>query len=242
MYIVPEEKYIAKGYWQPYSLGEELHRSAERHAERIAVVSGGRRVTYRELDRLVDEYAAGMIELGIRPGDRVLLQLPNRLEFVLAAFALFRFGGIPIMGLPASREADIAALCRLAEPVAYITTDKYGSTEYRSIVESLSHGHPYLKYLITDNGGIEGTIPLETLRKPNPVISWAPPRFTETAVLLLSGGTTGTPKLIPRRHTDYAYTPAPRPSVAASTRTARIWWFSPSRTTSRCRLRESSGR
>lgn len=205
MYIVPEEKYIAKGYWQPYSLGEELHRSAERHAERIAVVSGGRRVTYRELDRLVDEYAAGMIELGIRPGDRVLLQLPNRLEFVLAAFALFRFGGIPIMGLPASREADIAALCRLAEPVAYITTDKYGSTEYRSIVESLSHGHPYLKYLITDNGGIEGTIPLETLRKPNPVISWAPPRFTETAVLLLSGGTTGTPKLIPRRHTDYAY-------------------------------------
>ena len=74
MYIVPEEKYIAKGYWQPYSLGEELHRSAERHAERIAVVSGGRRVTYRELDRLVDEYAAGMIELGIRPGDRVLLQ------------------------------------------------------------------------------------------------------------------------------------------------------------------------
>lgn len=205
MYIVPEEKYIAKGYWQPYSLGEELHRSAERHAERIAVVSGGRRVTYRELDRLVDEYAAGMIELGIRPGDRVLLQLPNRLEFVLAAFALFRFGGIPIMGLPASREADIAALCRLAEPVAYITTDKYGSTEYRSIVESLSHGHPYLKYLITDNGGIEGTIPLETLRKPNPVISWDPPRFTETAVLLLSGGTTGTPKLIPRRHTDYAY-------------------------------------
>ena len=96
MYIVPEEKYIAKGYWQPYSLGEELHRSAERHAERIAVVSGGRRVTYRELDRLVDEYAAGMIELGIRPGDRVLLQLPNRLEFVLAAFAPLLSGLYPM--------------------------------------------------------------------------------------------------------------------------------------------------
>ena len=205
MYTVPEDTYIAKGYWQPYSLGEELHRSAEKHADRIAVVSGDRRVTYRELDRLVDEYAAGMIDLGIRPGDRVLIQLPNRLAFVVAAFALFRFGALPIMGLPASRQADIAALCRLAEPVAYITTDRYGSTEYRSIVESLREGHPYLKFVITDNGGIEGTIPLETLRKPDPVVSWTPPRFTDTAVLLLSGGTTGTPKLIPRRHTDYAY-------------------------------------
>ena len=205
MYIVPEETYIASGYWQPYSLGEELRRSAERHADRIAVVSGERRVTYRELDQLVDEYAAGMIELGIRPGDRVLLQLPNRLAFVLTAFALFRLGAIPIMGLPANREADIAALCRLAEPVAYITTDKYGSTEYRSIVETLSSGHPYLKYFITDNGGIEDTIPLESLRRPDPVINWVPPHFTETAVLLLSGGTTGTPKLIPRRHTDYVY-------------------------------------
>ena len=116
MYIVPEETYIASGYWQSYLFGEELRRSAERHADRIAVVSGERRVTYRELDQLVDEYAAGMIELGIRPGDRVLLQLPNRLAFVLTAFALFRLGAIPIMGLPANREADIAALCRLAEP------------------------------------------------------------------------------------------------------------------------------
>lgn len=193
---------------------------------------------------LVDEYAAGMIELGIRPGDRVLLQLPNRLEFVLAAFALFRFGGIPIMGLPASREADIAALCRLAEPVAYITTDKYGSTEYRSIVESLSHGHPYLKYLITDNGGIEGTIPLETLRKPNPVISWAPaPVYGNGRILLLSGGTTGTPKLSPAAIPTTPITPAPASRALRPQRGQRcIWWFSPSRTTSRCRLRESSGR
>lgn len=205
MYSVPEEEYIARGYWRPYTLGEELHRAAERHPDRIAVVSGERRVTYRELDRLVDEHAAGMLELGIRPGDRVLLQLPNRLAFVVVSFALFRFGAIPIMGLPASREADILALCRLAEPVAYITTDSFGPNEYGSIVERLARERLSVRHLITDNGGIPGTIPLESLRRPNPVTTWTPPAFTDTAVLLLSGGTTGTPKLIPRRHTDYAY-------------------------------------
>lgn len=204
MYIFPEERYLREGDWLPYSLGEELRRSAEKHADRIAVVSGERRLTYGELDKLVSEYAAGLYDLGIRPGDRVLVQLPNRLEFVLAAFALFRFGAIPIMALPASRQTDIAALARLAEPVAYITTDRYGSTDYRSIIEALSKGHPYIRFFITDNGSVEGTIPFDSLRRQGTVGVWEEPSFRETAVLLLSGGTTGTPKLIPRAHADYA--------------------------------------
>lgn len=205
MYQVPEREYVEKGYWQPRTLGEELRISARRHADRTAVVAPDGSVSYGELDGMADEYAAGMAKLGIMPGDRVLVQLPNRLSLIVTAFALFRLGAVPIMALPASRQADVTALCALAEPVAYITTDSSGSVEYRSTVEALRQGHDYLRYIITDNGKIEGTIPLETLRIRNGKPEVREPSFTDTALLLLSGGTTGTPKLIPRRHTDYAY-------------------------------------
>ena len=140
MYQVPEREYVEKGYWQPRTLGEELRISARRHADRTAVVAPDGSVSYGELDGMADEYAAGMAKLGIMPGDRVLVQLPNRLSLIVTAFALFRLGAVPIMALPASRQADVTALCALAEPVAYITTDSSGSVEYRSTVEALRQG------------------------------------------------------------------------------------------------------
>ena len=205
MYQVPEREYVEKGYWLPRTLGEELHEAAHKYAARTAVVASDGTVTYEELDRLADEYAAGLASLGIEAGDRVLVQLPNKLSLIIAVFALFRIGAIPIMALPASRQADITALCSLAEPVAYITTDRSGSLEYGPTVDALKSNYSYLQHIITDNGGIEGAIPLKSLRKRGGKPPFKSFSFTDTALLLLSGGTTGTPKLIPRRHTDYAY-------------------------------------
>ena len=205
MYQVPVQEYMEKGYWQPLTLGEELHEAARKYAGRTAVVAPDGSVTYGELDCLADEYAAGIAGLGIQSGDRVLVQLPNKLSLMVTVFALFRLGAIPIMALPASRQADVTALCALAEPVAYITTDRSGSLEYGPTVEALKSGYPHLRHIITDNGGIEGTIPLQSLRKQGGLPPSGTCSFTDTALLLLSGGTTGTPKLIPRRHTDYAY-------------------------------------
>jgi yersiniabactin salicyl-AMP ligase len=205
VYRVPEEEYIEKGYWRPLSLGEELSEWSEKYGDNVALVSAEGTITYRELDALVDEYAAGFFSLGIRKGDRVLLQLPNRIAFIAVSFAFFRIGAVPIMGLPANRAADIAALCALAEPVAYVTTDAWGSVEYRPVVEELSRRRLLPRLVITDNGGIAGTIPLESLRVPNSPLIRESPDFRDVAMFLLSGGTTGTPKLIPRRHTDYAY-------------------------------------
>ena len=51
--------------------------------------------------------AAGLAELGIASGDRVLLQLPNGCEFAVALFALLRAGAIPVMCLPGHRAAEL---------------------------------------------------------------------------------------------------------------------------------------
>jgi yersiniabactin salicyl-AMP ligase len=155
------------------------------------------------LDQHADELASGLHQLGIQRGDRILVQLPNSIEFVVSCFALFRLGAIPILSMPASREADIDALCALAGPVAYITTSRFLGFDYYAMAKKIISKHASLKYLITDDDTMDGGLTLNNLKRPPCDIKG--PHYRDTAVLLLSGGTTGTPKLIPRTHTDYAY-------------------------------------
>ncbi len=195
--------YEQKGYWQPFTLGEHLRAWARKYGERVALVGQGRRMSYKELDRCADELASGFYHLGIKPGDRILIQLPNRIEFVLSCFALFRIGAIPILSMPSGREADIDALCNLAGPVAYITTSRFLGFDFYALAQKMASKHPCLKYIITDEGVESGNLALCNLgRPPSDLVG---PHYRDTALLLLSGGTTGTPKLIPRTHTDYAY-------------------------------------
>jgi 2-furoate---CoA ligase len=78
------------------TLGELLARAALRRPEADAVVDGRRRLTYAELDRHATALAHGFAGVGVRPGDRVLLVLRNRLEHVIAYWALQRLGGVPV--------------------------------------------------------------------------------------------------------------------------------------------------
>ena len=195
-------KYEQKGYWKPLTLGEHLRNWAQEYGERIALVEQEKRISYNELDRRADELASGLQHLGIQQGDRVLIQLPNSIEFVVSCFALFRLGAIPVLCMPANREADIDAICALAEPVAYITVDTFLGFDHHALAQKMVSQHPFLKYLIVD-GDHSDSYALNSLGRPKKNIP--SPHYHDTALLQLSGGTTGTPKLIPRTHTDHAY-------------------------------------
>lgn len=193
-------------YQQPLTLGQRLHHWATRSAEQTALICEGERLSYRELDRRVNVLAAGLHRLGLCRGDRVLLQMPNSVEFVVTTFALFRLGVIPVMLMMASREQDIDAFCSLAEPAAFFTTESFLGFSYRQQAVQAQRQHPCLTWIIVDGAVLnpqEEKLPVATtdgiLALP------AEPDPTGTAVLLLSGGTTGVSKLIPRTHADYAY-------------------------------------
>ena len=199
----PEVDYEQKGYWQPNTLGEYLKSRAQLFGNRIVLVGDGRRVSYTDLDITADELAAGFIHLGIKKGDRVLVQLPNNIEYVASCFALFRVGAIPILTMPASREADIDGLCALAEPSAYITTGRFLGFDFQALARKIASRHSCIEHIIIDDESQTDAVTLDSLRRPPETIDG--PHYLDTALLLLSGGTTGTPKLIPRTHTDYAY-------------------------------------
>lgn len=201
------ERYRAKGYWEGRTLGERLRDRGGAYADRTALVDGARRWTYAELDAQVDRFAHGLHGLGIRRGDRVVVQLPNIAEFVHVWFALLRIGAVPVHALPGHRRAEIAHLVRLAGAVAYVVPDRHQRFDYRELASEVltEHGCGSLAHVVVSGEpGAHTRLADLGARDAGPYDDPAV-AASDLAILLLSGGTTGLPKLIPRTHDDYAY-------------------------------------
>lgn len=193
----------------PAPISEQLRHWAMQYNQHIALVDGHRRWTYTELNQKTDSLANGFYQLGLRPGDRVLVQLPNHASFVTVLFALMRIGCIPILAMPTQRSHDIEALVELAEPVAYVIPALEPEDERWALARNLTK-QQHLRWVLIDSEDETLSLPfvtLASLSQPtrDEAVSVPTPPSETTALLLLSGGTTGTPKLIPRTHADYSY-------------------------------------
>jgi mycobactin salicyl-AMP ligase len=199
--------YRAAGYWSGRTVDSMLSDAVQNWPTHVAVVDadGAQRLTFAQLDERADRAAAGLAELGIAAGDRVLLQLPNSCEFAVALFALLRVGAIPVMCLTGHRAAELGHFAAVSEATALLIPDSASGFDYRPMAQELSRDHPGLRHVIVDGD-------------PGPFTSWSQvcassverpephnPDPESPALLLVSGGTTGTPKLIPRTHNDYVY-------------------------------------
>src|ERR1700683_4323218 len=104
------DRYIREGYWKTETIAEAVAASAQRHPDSIAVIDANRSLTF---SKLIDE-AAGLAsvieENGLRRGDRIVIQLPNCVEFASLFLACMDVGVIPVMALPALRRAELEYL------------------------------------------------------------------------------------------------------------------------------------
>lgn len=204
----PEERaaaYRRAGYWEDRALGSILRRAAERWPEKAGVVDSEGSYTFAELDARADRIAAGLAARGISPGDRMLLQLPNSREFAVAAFALLRAGVVPVLCLPGHRAAELGHFATVSGAVGMVIPDAIAGFDYRGMASELVEANPNLRHVLV--AGEPGTF--DSWSALADVPGARPPEFTidpdQPAVLLVSGGTTGLPKLIPRTHNDYVY-------------------------------------
>ncbi len=205
------EAYRRKGYWKGKTLGESLDDWAARYGERVAVVSGEERVSYRELRERAESVAVALAALGIAPRDRVVIQLHNVPEFFYVIFGLFKLGALPVLALPAHRETEIRYLIEFSEAVAYCSPVSFRGFDYVGMVRAIAPKTPTLKHvLVVGADAPPGTVSIEAMARSRPrnaaeVLSRHRPKAADVAFFLLSGGTTGLPKLIPRTHDDYIY-------------------------------------
>jgi 2,3-dihydroxybenzoate-AMP ligase len=200
------KRYRDLGYWQGLTLTDLLARPIRRAPDKTALIHGGERIAYRTLGETVDRLACGFIDAGIKPLDRVVVQLPNIPEFVYTYFALARIGAIPVTALRAHRHSEVGHFLRASGAVAYVIPDAIRGFDYRAMAQELAPHAPELRMVVVVGEPAVGQHALSKLLA-TPADAGAlvalRPDPGEVTTMLLSGGTTSLSKLIPRTHDDY---------------------------------------
>lgn len=192
--------YRAAGFWRDESLGDLLLEFAATDPGRIAVVDAAGAHSYGDLNARVDRVAGGLAGLGVAPGDRILVQLPNDVDFVVVLIAAMRIGAAPVLALPSHRRSDLEHLARLAGTRVLVLADAAGSTDLRPTARQLRTTTPVEQVVV--RGDAAEFIALADLGGPAPT---APVDPASPAFYFLTGGTTGRSKLVPRAHREYSY-------------------------------------
>jgi amino acid adenylation domain-containing protein len=104
-----------------------LEASAKRHPQKVALVCGERRFTYRELDLAANRLARALCWAGVQRGDRVAILLENSAEAVIAIFGTLKAGGAVMALHPSTTPERLSLLLRDATPAAMITDSRHGA-------------------------------------------------------------------------------------------------------------------
>ena len=203
-------RYRAKDYWRDRPLRDEFAAVWRKFADRVALIDGNRLYSYADIDRITDNLALNLLELGLKPVDRVVPTLPNVAEFVLLYFALQKIGAIPIAALVTHRYSEISQFVNIAEATACIYPERVGDFSFGPVLKRIADENPCLKLRLVlgrpGAGEVSLTELIETPAKlPKSRLADIALDPTDPCIFQLSGGTTGIPKLIPRTHNDYAY-------------------------------------
>ncbi|MFW7524928.1 (2,3-dihydroxybenzoyl)adenylate synthase [Vibrio ostreicida] len=192
-----KQRYDDASLWHNQPLWSLLTQAVNGQAEKVAVRDMDSTLSYRELLKQADEVAQGLINQGFQSGDRLVMQLTNSTPFALTFFALQRAGLVPIMALPAHGLTEIDHFVAVSGAKGYIGEGVAGS----DMAQALRQNHAQLTQTYVLNH------PQSPRPLPNQVNErlFTPPTVDpdHPALFLVSGGTTGLPKLIPRSHNDY---------------------------------------
>jgi 2,3-dihydroxybenzoate-AMP ligase/mycobactin salicyl-AMP ligase len=205
------DKYNRLRWWAGIPMGDFLDKAADIYPEKEALVDGEMRLTYGRLKDLTDKLAIGFIDLGIKPLDRVLVQLPNWAEFIYTYFALQKIGAIPILLLAKHRQNEISHLLQLTEANTWVVAQKYHKTDYLPIIDDVLQKNDHIKNVILVRAsnpgsflGLESLIQQEELTDTQlSILAERRPDPMQVAHMGPTGGTTGLPKAAPRTHNDY---------------------------------------
>lgn len=206
-------QYILEGYWRDETIGAILETAARTWPEQIAITDRDRKISYAELDILADRLARRLLAQGFKPQDIVLLQVPNRWEFPVIFFALQKIGVLPVMCLPPHRHTEIAYFAQLTRATGYFAAPEFRGFDYIGMAREIQTEVPSLRHLVALGDGSQPGVSYlqpwleETSGREAQFekLSNYSPQPYDIALFLLSGGTTGIPKLIPRTHADYLH-------------------------------------
>jgi non-ribosomal peptide synthetase component E (peptide arylation enzyme) len=205
------EKYSRLRWWQGITWGDLFDKATDLYPDKVGLVDDGARFTYRELRRMVDRLAVNLVNFGFREREFVLLQIPNWYEYVVSFYALEKIGAIPVLLIARHGPAEVSHICGITNPVAWFGPEHYKKTDYVPLMKRQKEETGSLRHLVSVRGtGNSNFTPFEDLMKGGPLtraeadaLAARRPDPMEVSMILLTGGTTGMPKAVPRTHNDY---------------------------------------
>lgn len=207
------QRYIDAGLWHAETFAEFFASRCATFATHTALIGpdatgGHHRLSYTDLHHYGLQVAAEYAASGVRPGDVVILRLPNSVEFLGAVVGCAYAGAIPLFSLPAHGQQEVGSFVQLLT-----------AQGMRAHIATVGR-FPLLTPL---PGEVYQNAPQILIPAPSPTAPVAQMHDdTHTSagslgLLQCSGGTTGTPKLIPRSHADYLYSVRASAEICALT-------------------------
>jgi amino acid adenylation domain-containing protein len=182
-----------------------LEDSAQRFPDKIALICGNRRLTYRQIDEACNRLARGLVVAGVRRGDRVAIYLENSVEAVLSIFAALKAGGVFMVINPTTKSDKVAFILNNSRAAAVVTHVRRQPV-LRDIGDQTPHtravvlaGHPVADG--EDNG--KRVVSLDRLIEPSRHDGTKPDTRCidiDLAALIYTSGSTGTPKGVMLTH------------------------------------------
>nr|WP_202529172.1 AMP-binding protein [Streptomyces sp. SID486] len=153
-------EYRRRGWWRDETFLDDLHHRARLHPRKLAIAA--RRVAesrtdtldYAELARLSDRFALALLRLGVRRGDVVAVQLPNRWEMVPLMFACMRVGAVICPISPVCPAEELRHRLGLTEARVCVTLPEWSGTPLAEIVTGLRAELPTLAHVAVVDGPI----------------------------------------------------------------------------------------
>jgi cyclohexanecarboxylate-CoA ligase len=192
--------WTAAGYWRDQTLGDYLDRWATTRPDRLAIVDGHSRYTWRALAEAVDRVANGLQAAGVEPETAVSCQLPNWNEFAVVALAASRLGAVLNPIPPIYRARELRFILGLLESSVLVVPETFRGVRYMEMVAGLRPDLPHLRHVFVARGTPgPGTRPFAELTETawearagrRPLSGSDPNRVAE---VIFTSGTTGEPK------------------------------------------------
>lgn len=206
-------KYAAPEYWGDLTYPKLLAQNASRFADEIAVVDEHREITWAGLWADARKLAAHLIDIGVQPGDVVAIQLPNRIEYVVALAASNLAGAIASPFLVNLRSHEVKFILEFSGAVAVLVSAD-GEFDLVGMVAWLRPELPYLKEIISVGRGIPpaNVVSLDSILAKEPsaqsldaALQQRPTASSDVSRIMFTSGSTGDPKGVLHTHGSTLY-------------------------------------
>ncbi|HET6381193.1 MAG TPA: AMP-binding protein [candidate division Zixibacteria bacterium] len=201
-------EYTARGYWVDTTSNEALEQAAAAFPERVALVDGRRRVTYRRYWEETQRLAAHWVALGLTSNDVIAIQLPNWSEFAIAVSSAM-LAGIPFCQYHADfRSKEVELVLGFTEAAVVVIPGRFRGFDYVAMIRALQPRLPKLKHIVV----VDDEVPpdLFDLRRflaadaglevSEAELRARRPHGNAIARVAFTSGTTGDPKAVVHTH------------------------------------------